>query len=325
MKFMLCVGTDGYILGSYGPYEARKNDATILSEIINKPNNIFTIFRPGDVMVLDRGFRDVVHELRNRNYNVKIPESIGTSRQQLTREQANVSREATKTRFVIEVRNGHIKNIWKYFKQTKIYQAIPYLRKDFEVVVALINTFSSNILSDKNDWEEMVQEMHARSDVRDYLTQAVKNIPRHEFTAVNNLSLFPKLTEHELKLVSQGTYQINQALSYVQQKLKSNNNVFVVHVCSTDRTQHYCARILPKKSNALLLMTHFESRFISMKVHTTHVLLDNYKVKAYCCTCKNGLRSIGCCSHTMALIYFTLHQTHLHFPSANLDRTFDLD
>lgn len=36
VKFMLCVSTNGHIAGVYGPFEARKNDATILNEILNK-------------------------------------------------------------------------------------------------------------------------------------------------------------------------------------------------------------------------------------------------------------------------------------------------
>lgn len=60
VKFMLCVTTTGLIAAAYGPFDATKNDATILEEIMDESNSIFSLFRPGDVMVIDRGFRDCV-------------------------------------------------------------------------------------------------------------------------------------------------------------------------------------------------------------------------------------------------------------------------
>lgn len=41
VKFMLCVSTNGLIVASYGPFDARKNDATILREIMNEAETVF--------------------------------------------------------------------------------------------------------------------------------------------------------------------------------------------------------------------------------------------------------------------------------------------
>lgn len=65
--------TNGLIAGVYGPFEANKNDATILSMIINEPRNIFEELRAGDVMVVDRSFRDCIQTLRDRGFVVKVP------------------------------------------------------------------------------------------------------------------------------------------------------------------------------------------------------------------------------------------------------------
>lgn len=72
VKFMMAVATNGMILGAYGPFPAPKNDATILTEIMSKTGNIFDLLLPGDVVVLDRGFRDCVRSLKRRSLIVKI-------------------------------------------------------------------------------------------------------------------------------------------------------------------------------------------------------------------------------------------------------------
>lgn len=67
---MMCVSSDGLIVATYGPYSARQNDATILQQIINKRDSIFNDLKDGDVIVVDRGFRDSVRDLKLRNFQV---------------------------------------------------------------------------------------------------------------------------------------------------------------------------------------------------------------------------------------------------------------
>lgn len=310
VKFMMAVSPNDFIIGAVGPFSARKNDATILTEILNQPDNVlFKNLRRGDVIVLDRGFRDCVRTLQMRGFVIKTPACTQSS--QLTRQQANTSRKATKTRYVVEVRNGHLKNIWKYFKGVKIHQSLPYLRKDFEIAAALINAFSSLIYSDKGDWQRMAATMAARNVVTSNFNTVVRKIPQNLFKQQNNLTLFPKLTYADLKDVCQGTYQITQAPSYCQLMLAANNDNFPVKVCEVSACQQFCARFFTQGTNPLLLLFNLPSRFVSGKKHSTYILLemildDEYIVKEYTCSCKNGLRSVGCCSHVMAVIWYTL-------------------
>lgn len=111
---------------------------------MNEQENIFKHLRAGDVMVIDRGFRDCMHELRERGFLIKTPK--GTKNNRLSNIDANASRFATKTRYVIEARNCHIKNKWKYLCVTKNYQS-----KDFQVCAALVNAFCRKMNCDKND------------------------------------------------------------------------------------------------------------------------------------------------------------------------------
>lgn len=328
VKFMMVVSTKGFILGAYGPFPARKNDATILNEIMNETGNIFDHLLPGDVVILDRGFRDCIKSIRNRGLVVKIPAFLGRNKSQFSTEQANTTRNTTKTRFVVEVRNGHVKRKSKLLKSVQIYQSLPHLKQDFQISAALINAFSTNILSDKEDWNHIADTMLAKNNEKNHMLCFVNKISQAAFNKIENLSLFPKLTYADLKNISQGTYQINQAKSYVQMYLKANNNTFHVFVCDAD-IREKCSKI-GNYQNPLLLMIKLPSRFNSRKTHQTYVLLngrgnDDYTVEKFYCTCQNGKRTTGCCSHVMAIIWYTFHvdQNDLRLPSKNLDQIFE--
>lgn len=73
VKFMTFVTTNGLIAAVYGPFDAKKNDATILREILAQPDTIFDELRVGDILVVDRGFRDVTAALRNVGLIIHSP------------------------------------------------------------------------------------------------------------------------------------------------------------------------------------------------------------------------------------------------------------
>ena len=65
--FTVCT-TDGRIVAIFGPYFAVNNDASILLDVLErkgvKENEAFRdLLKPGDVFILDRGFRDCVKTL----------------------------------------------------------------------------------------------------------------------------------------------------------------------------------------------------------------------------------------------------------------------
>ena len=68
--YVLCT-TDGQIVDIYGLYEATKNDATILLDILKKDKKLNTLLRKGDIFILDRGFRDCINDLENK-YGFKV-------------------------------------------------------------------------------------------------------------------------------------------------------------------------------------------------------------------------------------------------------------
>lgn len=71
-----------------GPFHANENDASILRNVIDTMSNIL---QPGDIFVLDRGFRDVVALLEAKGYRVMMP-LIKGQRKQLSNTEANQTR-----------------------------------------------------------------------------------------------------------------------------------------------------------------------------------------------------------------------------------------
>lgn len=247
VKFMLCVTTNGLIAAAYGPFEATKNDAVILDEILNEQQSIFTKLRPGDVMVIDRGFRDCIGALNRLGFITKTPK--GTKANQLDRMNANESRLATKTHFVVEARNTHIKNTWKHLSGINIHQSIPHLKKDFQICAALVNKYGQSIVSDRNDWENISDIMLSNFNEPNALNAIAHRIPRDQFRNVVNLTLFPKFTYGELKLNSQGTYKFRQAVSYVQLHVKANNNNFPMIIWEGSACQTLCGSLLKNNTS----------------------------------------------------------------------------
>lgn len=333
LKVMLCVMPNGLIAGAYGPYSAKKNDATILNELIDKQQSIFSNFLPGDVMVLDRGFRDSVRKLKSSGFDVKIPKCTEhKTNSQLSTREANDSRIVTKIRFMIEVRNSHIKNKWKFLCAVKNVESLPTLMEDFEVCTSFINAFCDTFECDKNDSEMIGRQMLLRRNIPNSLSNWVGRIHHSSFERLDNLTLFPKLTFADLKYISLGTYQIEQARSYCQVHLRANQNKFVVFQCNDAVCRQICEKIAAKTTKPVLIYVKLKSRFQSTKHHNTYVLFDlgaegKNVVIAYCCSCKNGKRTIGCCSHVMTVIWYTYHIDHnnLKFPSPQLDTVFHQD
>jgi sulfur transfer complex TusBCD TusB component (DsrH family) len=57
------VAENGVIIGIYGPFSATTNDAKILELILKDDLALRNLIQKKDVIVLDRGFRDVIKHL----------------------------------------------------------------------------------------------------------------------------------------------------------------------------------------------------------------------------------------------------------------------
>ena len=89
---MLIVGSDGYILSVHGPYfaDGHNNDASITKHMFQtNAEDIKQWIKDGDVLVVDRGFRDAQTFLENMNLNVEMPCYIKKGEKKHTTQDAN--------------------------------------------------------------------------------------------------------------------------------------------------------------------------------------------------------------------------------------------
>lgn len=324
LKPMVCVTSNGFFVDVFGPYVGKMNDASIMEHILEEYRDVIAEkLLPGDIFLLDRGFRDCENQIKSLGYEVRMPEFIQKADKstQLTTEQGNRSRLVTANRFAIESRNGNMKMIWKVFDTRWCAYDQRHLMDDYRIGAMLINLFYKKINPNKNDATEISRTMLSRVDTPSELSKIVNSNQFQRqlknFEVGDEVSMiFPKLTLDDLKKISLGNYQINQMKHYAIEHLRSSPEQFQFCVCP-EATMELLGNIIKKKqiTDPTLIVCQLKSRFISRKKHQTFVLADKSKdgvagIVAYCCECKHGLRTVGCCSHIMCMIGYLGYLRH---------------
>ncbi|EFN69791.1 hypothetical protein EAG_03885, partial [Camponotus floridanus] len=118
IKPVLIVAPDGWILNIQGPYfsDHRNNDAAILqNEFEHDADRMRRWFQNNDIIIIDRGYRDAILLFERLGITWKMPALLNQNERQLNTEDANESRLVTKSRWVVEARNGHLRSIFKIF------------------------------------------------------------------------------------------------------------------------------------------------------------------------------------------------------------------
>lgn len=327
---------DGTIIFTIAPFPAVQNDATILQHLLDE-TVMFDNLLQGDILLLDRGFRDVVQAVERKGLVVKMPSLIqaGTGKKgQLLTKDANRSRLVTALRFVVETRNGHLKIIWKIFNTILSAYSQVHLSTDVEICYALINKYYGTFESNRGNAIEVANRMISKLDEENLVGNVVTTdrFQKHikDFTPFNDFDELPQLSKRNLFFISLGEYSIKQAESYTQVHVKQNDNQFLVWACP----EEVCRSSFPsfwENHEPALYITKLNSRFRSNKIHTTYVLIDcngvdERAVLGYYCDCYNGWRTLGCCSHVMTLIAFLLvtKGKDIADPSGFLNNIFDV-
>lgn len=335
VRIMMCTTTNGMIVFALGPYAATCNDAKVMKSIIEK-SNAFDSLVAGDVILLDRGFRDCEQLLLDKGYDVKMPCLLQRSKNkhQLSTSEANRSRLVTANRYGVETRNGHVKTIFKIFQKEWNPSELPHLMADFRICAALINKYFKTIESNKDIAIEIATRMLNRLEKPNKLAEIVfKDAFQKKvrlFEIFDEFEELPHLSQMDLIWIALGKYQIKQAPSYCQEHLKVNDSQFVVFACPDEMCETLFTDFLGY-GELKLLMARLKSRFRSNKYHDAYLLINTggqgeNAVLEYCCSCYNGLRTVGCCSHVMCLIWYALHikdTSKVHRPAAFLNNYFD--
>lgn len=235
IKPMMAVAPNGYILDVFGPYPANLNDAEILKKILHEKNNLNEVLIENDVFLVDRGFRDSISTLEAAGFVGRMPSFVENNTTQLTWEQANQSRFITKCRYAVEVINGRLKKVFKYFDNVWCNQSIPHLMTDFRVAAALHNAFYERLESDSENSEDIIKLMLERFNIPNFMANLVidnnLNCKSASFSDINECDIeFPLIDEDDLKLISLGSYQIKQSKSYYAEHVKVDGN-YKIQVC----------------------------------------------------------------------------------------------
>lgn len=335
LKVMMITACDGKIIYSIAPYPATLNDASILKSLFEKTVILDNLIN-GDILLLDRGFRDVVPTIERTGLVVKMPSLVQNSdrKGQLSTLEANKSRLVTALRYAVETRNGHLKTIWKMFNHNWSSFAQMNLGQDVEICVSLINKYFRTFESNRDIAPQVANRMLAKlrevnivGNVvsKDRFQRLIK-----DFTRFNNYAELPTLTKEHLFFISLGGYPIKQAESYTQMHIKQNNDQFIAWVCPDNICRNAFQIFFTETRDPLLFMLRLNSRFRSNKTHSVYVLIDRNgaeekAVLGHYCECYNGWRTVGCCSHVMTLIAFLLHTKgqNLTMPAGFLDNLFN--
>ena len=72
LKLLVRIVWNGLIIDIYGFFGANDNDASIMTYLLKTRLDLKELILPGDILILDRGFRDAIGFLSEK-YQPKIP------------------------------------------------------------------------------------------------------------------------------------------------------------------------------------------------------------------------------------------------------------
>lgn len=323
VKPMMVVTPDEYIVEVYSSFKAIDNDATILNRIFDSSESPKQYLQAQDVFLLDRGFRDCLPRLRREQITAHMPSFISPGETQLSWEAANKSRMVTRCRYAVEKVNGYMKTRFKLFNGTIYNSTLRHINDDFRNAAAIYNMFyhkGYNTAKSQED-EILADTLLNRLQVPNYLASLIRKQLRHNnnrhvqniFQPIDRSGIvFPQLTLNDLKSISLGVYQIQQAERYLHDHIQDNEvdlNLCVANTEIVNTTQ--LAKYKITVTSPLLVRCRIKSRHSNSSRYYVYILIEQLPVdqgikciKHYYCDCKNGMRTSGCCSHVMCLIWY---------------------
>ncbi|CAF1110288.1 unnamed protein product, partial [Brachionus calyciflorus] len=233
-------------------------------------------------------FRDIVNFLEKRGLTVMMPAVMEKNQKQLTTKQANDTRLVTKTRWVIEAINGIFKQSFKALSQIK-NKMLNNIKFDYKIG----SKNMKNRVLKENDLEKLVLDKTLNK--------------KKDFVQIENVCFlddFPRLTNELIILnITFGTYQIKQSLSYLAEHIKTNGMYKILVKKFEDSS---C------KHNEKIFYSVIKSRHSSSTKYDVYVKYiskvnennDASNIIGWYCTCRNGSRTVGCCSHITCVIFY---------------------
>lgn len=298
VKPMIIVSTTGYIVSVLGPYHAdyKNNDANIIKHNFKLNMEQMTDWiTEGDILILDRGFRDAVDFLEEMGVHSKMPSFLKKGQKQHTVEEANSSRLITKIRWVVESVNGRLK-LWRYLANVVPNTQIPHIGDDIKLVAAICNKYKPPLNSGNQEEDQLLaakMKMLASKGNALYERVVEEKLDRRiaawkNMDSENVVEGFPTLSEEELTNITVGVYQLKLARSYTCEHLDEDGDYIIM---LNDEIQD-------------ILRVKIQSRHTSSKLYLLWIEYGPAVIKGWYCQCKAGARVVGACAHVSSVLWY---------------------
>ena len=182
-------------------------------------------FAQGDIVIVDRVYRDAIPLPKNRGLVCRMPSLLLQGQREMSTEEANESRLVTVT--LVEGPNGHLSSMLKFsfISCTTVSMTNVVHLGDFcRMAGVIFNKYYPSIRIERNTPEAARRILRKAQE-----TNIVKIRVEAEHLHLRNGRLwvpmndvlpdFPQLDLDDLVLLTEGTYQINLSPSYIQDKL----------------------------------------------------------------------------------------------------------
>ena len=214
----------GYVVSTFGPYyaDSKNNDAEITKNIfMNNKDSARDWLKPGDILVIDRGFRDCLPLLENLGYSTYMPKFLKKNQIQFSTEEANETRITTKIRWMVEAANGRLKK-WRIFDKVVPNTLVPVVSDYFSIVCALINRFFPVYMFDTGKYDLLAKKMlsllNETNELKDYVARIKHGTERRlkweALDASGTIMDFHRLSFDDLMELILGVYQLKQTKTY---------------------------------------------------------------------------------------------------------------
>lgn len=342
LKPAMFVAPDGYILDIQGPYFSNtiNNDARILlKEFQTDVAGMREWFRAQDIFILDRGYRDAIPILNGIGLITLMPPLLNSNQDQFSTEEANNARIITKSRWIVEARNGHMKSLFKFFANVIPTAHIPNLGDFLRIGGAIINKYHGAIAMPDAD-VELAERMLNRAKEVNVVQARVEaeglrqRRGRWENLTAMHVPLFPNLTLEYLHELTYGTYQVGLSPSYIQDsslRAEQENEEE-----EEDEGDEKIFEIDRNTNEPGFMRIRISSRFRNAVKHQVWIAFneeynqdqdvanEGEPIFGYFCTCKVGARTLGTCAHVVSILWylgFARHENDVKYPSLKFLRS----
>lgn len=246
---------------------------------------LIKLLKEDDIIVVDRGFRDVVKYLEDLKFRVLMP-ALKRKRNQLSTYESNQSRFVIKIRWVVEAVHGANKQKFNFLDRKLDNKLLPKTGVFCRIACFLNNAYGKRFDSDIDLSKKIIAVMNSKKQEDNNLAKDIeanrwarRKVPFKTISSVDLID-FPELTEEELKIISTYSYQMSQTVLYLAELMNEDKTVKLQYV----------------KAKPNVIKLQIRSRHINLKTYRCFMEYEPNSnkicgIKRYFCDCANGRRT----------------------------------